>query len=95
MAEVPYGLPSTGAHATSSPLATGSGSTITNPLGAHACFITVATQNAYLTLDGTTPSATNGLTLVAGGQPFFLPCGRPLTVLSATAGAVINVLWLA
>lgn len=93
MAEVPYGITNLTPHVNASP-ATGSSTTMTNPVGAHGVFLSVTTQGIYLTLDATTPSSTNGLHIPAGGNPWFLPCGLPLTMRADTTGAVVNALWV-
>ena len=53
--------------------------------------VSVSTQAAYLTTDGSAPTSTNGLTLPAGSVTYF-PFGESLTVLAATAGAVVNAI---
>jgi hypothetical protein len=48
---------------------------------------------APLTLDGSVPSATNGLTLPAGTVQFVpATTSKGVTVLAGTAGAVVNIL---
>jgi hypothetical protein len=61
-----------------------------------AFFINVAGQDVYMTIDGTTPSSTNGLLIPKAGLPVFFP----LTVASikvaptAATAATVDVLWV-
>lgn len=63
--------------------------------GCHGFLITVSTNGCYLTLDGGTPSSTNGLAIPAGTSPIFIPIAKNIKVASQAAGnSVVNVLWL-
>lgn len=71
--------------------------TLTNP-GARAVVISVATNLAYVTLDGSTPSSTNGLKVAAGTAPIFIPVNPRFGIKalsSAAGGSIVDVLWLA
>jgi hypothetical protein len=67
--------------------------TFTAPRGARAALISVVTTPARVTLDGSTPSASNGLVLPVGVHE--IPVGRTIKITStATAACLVNVLWL-
>ena len=70
--------------------------TLVAPLASTAFFIDCETNGIRFTLDGTTPDATNGLTLSTGDAPLFIPIGRRdiQFVSQAAANAIANVLWL-
>jgi hypothetical protein len=69
--------------------------TVTPPSRASACYISVRANGIYLTVDGTTPSATNGLELANGGSPLLLLVPSTLKWVSAVAGgSTVNVLWV-
>lgn len=91
-----YDLPQGGG--THAQATTGAGNTvqtISPPQGdASACFVSVRTNNAYITVDGSTPSAANGLEIIAGAQPLFVPLGREIKAIGAAANTIVNVLWL-
>lgn len=73
-----------------------SAATLTPPSGANALYIQAVTQNVYLTQDGSTPSSTNGLILIAGQQPLLLtfPAGTTLKIIQAASSAVAKVQWV-
>ena len=58
-------------------------------------------QSVWVTFDDTTPSATNGIAIVAGAQPVYIPLGyyahanHNLKALGALAGGFLDVLQLA
>lgn len=58
-------------------LTSSAASTVTQRPGSTAFAVTVATNNVYWTFDGSTPSSTNGLLLIAASQPLVLPIGQP------------------
>jgi len=92
-----YQLPKTGAHVQTTTGAGNSEQTITAPEDAVACFISMRGQNAYVTWNNTAASSANGLELISGAQPLFLPLGFPyvLRYIGAGTDAIINILWLA
>lgn len=91
----PYSPTATTPHVQASSSGTADVQTLTPPEGARAALITVETTNCYLTADGSTPSATNGLQLVKDGLPFLLPVPQPLKFASeAAAASKVNVLWI-
>jgi len=55
------------------------------------------TNLAYLTFDGSTPSASNGIVIVATGSPVLLPVGyyshgaHTLKVIGSAVNTVLNV----
>lgn len=57
-----------------------------------ACFLQATTQNIRWTVDGSAPTATYGMLLVAGAAPFFYagPLNQ-LRFIQVTSGAVLNV----
>lgn len=66
------------------------------PASASALLATVETTACYMTFDGTTPSATNGIFLPTG-VVHFLPVAAGLTVKiasSAAAASKVNGAWL-
>lgn len=101
-----YLIPLSGAHAQAScsnsvtcTFSPPSGST--NQAGqetAHAVLISVTTNNVWVTFDGSTPSSTNGVTFIAGVNPWFIPVGSNCTIkclATAVSTATVNVVWLA
>ena len=66
------------------------------PAGTRAICIQAQTNGVWFTLDGTTPSTSNGLFLPAGTMPLFLPIGASqLKWISAVAaGAQVDILCL-
>lgn len=70
--------------------------TITKPVGANACFISVKTTAARLSFDGTNPdSATNCLYIPAGTAPVFFPFATDIIFAAdSAANSVLTVLWL-
>lgn len=70
--------------------------TFTAPRTSTGFYIACETNGCRMTLDGTTPDATNGLPIAAGAAPLFVPVGkRNINVVSqAAANSVVNVLWL-
>ena len=70
--------------------------TIVAPIASTAFYIDCETNGIRFTLDGTTPDATNGMTLATGQVPLFVPVGgRDIKFVSQIAGnAIANVLWL-
>ena len=70
---------------------------LVSPAGAQAVLLTVETTLAYLTTDGSTPSAVNGLALPSGVvHQLQIAAGLTLKVASSAAAASkVNALWLA
>jgi hypothetical protein len=71
--------------------------TFTLPLNAHAFEIACTGQDVFVTFDGTTPSASNGLKLVKDQLPQFHGFASKPTIKVAPTAAVaatVNVLWL-
>ena len=64
---------------------------LTVPAGATTVLLQAKTQNVYYTMDGTTPSSTNGLILIAGLAPISYS-GKlsDLNFLEVNASAVLN-----
>ena len=61
--------------------------TVTLPAGTRAIYIQCQTNDIIFTLDGTTPSDTNGLVVPDGVMPLFLPvAASQLKWLSTAAG---------
>ena len=68
--------------------------TLTLPAGARQAHLQAITQDIRYTLDGTTPSSTNGLLLSAADYPTPITLEQGLAIakfLEATASAVLNV----
>lgn len=77
------------------PTTTADVKTFTPPAGARACLITVETNDARISLHGTTPSATVGHVLKKDQQPLYIPAAVPIKAVSTVAGnAIVNVTWL-
>lgn len=91
--QAPFALPQ-GAHAQATSTGTTDVHTINAPASAKGFLFTAQNNGAYFTFDGTAPSSTNGLHVVAGAAPVFIPLGKNITFASDAAGnAVINVVW--
>lgn len=62
---------------------------------ANACYLSAITSGCYVTFDGSTPSATNGLFIPSGTAPILVLLGETIKFVSATAsGTTLKVLWL-
>ncbi len=61
--------------------------------GWRAVLLSVSVQACYMTLDGTTPTSTNGVTLPAG-TVITIPTKHAPTVISAIAGSIVNAIFL-
>ena len=69
--------------------------TFTAPKDAVACLVNCATTDARYTLDGSAPSATNGLLLKKDQNPLYLPAGKAFAfTASAAANSIVDLLWL-
>ena len=91
--EAPYGLPAN-SHQQVTSTGTSDVHTLSRPSRASGVFITVQTNNVYLTLDGSVPSSSNGLHVVKDTAPIFLPFGENVKVASDTAGpATVSAIW--
>lgn len=67
--------------------------------GTTAFYIQAITVDCYLTVDGTTPSSTNGLRIYAGQMPFFVPlgdAGNATVKVASVSGSTstVNIAWL-
>lgn len=75
-------------------LTSSAASTVTQKTGSTAFMVQAITNNVYWTFDGSTPSSTNGMTIIAASQPLVLPIGAAggLThkFQAATGTAVVN-----
>lgn len=69
--------------------------TASAPAAATKIMIQAQAQNVRFTLDGTTPSATVGFTLVAGDPPIILQLGNDveITVIEEAATADLQYQW--
>ena len=93
--QAPFATTSSSPHAQATSTGTADVHTFTPPTGAHGFFVTVQTNNCYLTLDATTPDSTNGLHILKDLGPIFIPVGQTIKVASDAAGnSVVNVLWV-
>jgi hypothetical protein len=71
--------------------------TLAGPPTASCCYVNVSTTDARVTLDGSTPSATNGLIFKTGLAPIRLDIGSTTAikfVSTAAANSVVDVAWL-
>lgn len=69
--------------------------TSTPPAGVHAFFIQVGTTSGYMTLDGSTPSSSNGLLITKDQLPWFCPVTAVIKIRSSGATAsVASIQWL-
>jgi hypothetical protein len=80
-----------GAHQTDATIS--SATSFTCPAEANGVLISALAQDVNFTLDGTTPTATVGLTLKADDTVIFIPMygGQVLKVIEQTATANINL----
>lgn len=66
-----------------------------------ALILSARTGNAYVTFDDSTPSATNGLEIIAGAQPvtillgYFANTNHTLRCIGSVASTILNVVQLA
>lgn len=65
------------------------------PAGAEGVIISVNTQDARISFDGSVATATNGLMIKAGSQPLFFPIAVDLSIIGLNAAASdISILWV-
>lgn len=71
-----------------------SAATLTPDAGANGILIQAVSQNIYITFDGSTPSSTNGLIVIAGQAPvlYTFPAGTTIKMIQAASSAVGKVL---
>lgn len=62
--------------------------------GARGFFISVRTADIFITFDGSTPSATNGLCVAAGRAPVFIPIPKSFKAFGSAASCPTSVLWV-
>ena len=64
--------------------------------GAERLMVQTHTQNVWYTLDGSTPSATNGFVLLATQPPIIIIVGAGVipNFLRAASGAVLQYQWI-
>lgn len=62
---------------TQTSLTSSAASSVTQKVGSTALMVQAVTNNVYWTIDGSAPSSTNGMTLIAPSQPLVLPIGAP------------------
>jgi hypothetical protein len=64
--------------------------------GAERLMVQTHTQNVWYTLDGSTPSATNGFVLLATQPPIIINVGAGVipNFLRAASGAVLQYQWI-
>lgn len=91
----PLGPTPSDAHAQETSTGLADVQTLVAPEGARAVLLTASTNGCYLTVDGSTPSSTNGIPLPAAGVPYLLPIPGDIKFASQAAGnSVVNALWL-
>ena len=74
---------------------TGDVQTLAKPGRATAALVCVRTNDCYLTVNGTTPSSSNGLPIIAGATALLIMVGADIKFASsAGSNSVLNVLWL-
>jgi len=77
------------------------GATLTLEPTCTAVILGARTQNMFVTFDDSAPSASNGLVIVAGAQPVYIPLGyfahasHNLKVVESAATGALDVLQLA
>jgi hypothetical protein len=86
----------TASHAQATSTGTANVQSFANPgQGCRGFLITVATNGCYLTLDGSTPSSSNGLAIPPGVAPVLIPVGKSVKVASQAAGnSVVQIVWV-
>ena len=68
---------------------------LTVPDGADGVYLQARTQDVYMTIDSSTPSASNGLKLVADDQPFYFEGDlSKLEFLEAAASATLHAAYV-
>lgn len=70
--------------------------TLAAPAGATGVLITVLTTSCWMTFDGSTPTAANGLIVQAAAAPLYLSiaCANIKFASTAAAASVVNVQWV-
>lgn len=56
-----------------------------------AVLLAATSQTVFVTFDGTTPTATNGIPIIAGAQPVLIPLAGSLSGIGAAAGGFLHV----
>lgn len=68
--------------------------TLNAPASAKGFLYSVFTNGIYFTVDGSTPSSSNGLHAPAGTAPVFIPFGKNISFVSDNvAGSTLSVIW--
>jgi hypothetical protein len=85
-----------GSHTVNSSLSAAVNLSTTMPTGAKGIMIQALTQNVCYTLDGTTPTASNGFIITAGQPAIVIRMGTAvvLKVIEAAASASIQYCWV-
>lgn len=65
------------------------------PAGASGVYITVNTQDARVSFDGTAATAVNGVMVKAGTQTLYFPIATALSIIGLNAAASdVSILWV-
>lgn len=66
------------------------------PIDARYLMVQSLTQATYFTLDGSTPSATNGFSLLTTQSPILIQMGLNVVIkfLRAASGAILQYQWI-
>ena len=66
------------------------------PTGSEHLMVQAHTQNIYYTLDGSTPSATNGFVLLTTQPPIVILVGKGVVpnFIAAAGGAILQYQWI-
>lgn len=83
-----------GSHTSSRTISSASG--ITAPTGSSAIIMQAITQNVRYTIDGSTPTTTEGFQLKAGDPPVMVPLGfnASINVIQEAPTAVLSWQWV-
>lgn len=71
--------------------------TATAPTSTGGCYITVETNAARVTLDGSAPSSSNGIVIQKDSAPCYMPLKSGTVIKAAStiaANSIVNVAWL-
>lgn len=79
-----------GEHGTVSP---STATPLERPEGANAIILGALTANAFFSLDGTTPTSTDGFVIEATKPPIWIPVGENMTVTVVSATGKVVYQW--
>lgn len=90
-----WGIPSSGAHSQTTSSDSSTVKTVSLAKGTKAIYVAATSNKVYMTFDGSTPSSTNGLPIIAGALPMYVSVGGPtVSWVGSSTSHTVDVLCL-